>query len=56
MHLNHVGEIDTSSEFLLNLLLCWTKLSILSCFQMELYKLILEPLKDLIVIKSIGGE
>ena len=56
MHLDHVSEIDTRSELLVYVFLSWAKLSILSSFQMEFDKFVFQPLKNLIVFKSIGGK
>ena len=56
MHLNHVSEIDTSSEFLFNMFLSWSKLPILGCLEMKLNKFILKPDKHLVIAERIGGE
>ena len=56
MHLDHVSKIDTRSELLVNMLLCWSKLPILGCLEMKLNKFILKPHKHLIIAESIGGE
>ena len=56
MHLDHVSEIDTRSELLVNMLLCWSKLPILGCLEMKLNKFILKPDKHLVIAERIGGE
>ena len=50
MHLDHVVEIDTCSEFLVHVLLSGPKLPVLGCLQVKLNQLLFESLENLILI------
>ena len=56
MHLDHVSEIDTRSEFLINVFLSWSEFPILCSFEMEFDEFIFKPLEHLVIFESIGGE